>query len=64
MKKKVKHVKASKVCSLLYKEESKLGNMYLSIHLTKEKYCKDKLETNEIGYLQDMIGNGEKRVGK
>lgn len=52
----------STVCHLLCKEESKLENMYLSAHLTKEKYRKDKLETSEPGYLQGTIGNGETRV--
>ena len=46
----------------LCKEKHKLENMHLFAHLTKEKCRKDKLEVNEISYLQGMNGNGMNRI--
>lgn len=37
---------------------------YLSVHLCKRKYRKDKTKNNETGYLQRVGGNGVERMGE
>ena len=56
-----KHIQVSIVCYFYVRKKRDIRN-YICLWLFVQKYGKDKLETNEIGYLKGESGIGVKRL--